>query len=35
MQGNDAKEHGVKKGLAEPYADIRLIYSLSVDMAVD
>ena len=26
---------GVKKGLAEPYADITLILTLSVDMAAD
>ena len=26
---------GVKKGLAEPYADTRLVFSLSVDMAAN
>ena len=33
IRGNNPKEHGVKKGLAEPYADITLILTLSVDMA--
>jgi hypothetical protein len=34
-EGNTSEVNGVKKELAEPYADITLIRSLPVDMAVD
>jgi hypothetical protein len=34
-EGNTAEGNGVKKELAEPYADRRLVLALPVDMAVD
>ncbi len=34
-EGKTTEVNGVKKGLAEPYADTRLILTLPVDMAVD
>jgi hypothetical protein len=35
LPGTDTQQHGVKKRLAEPYADRRLFFLLPVDMAAD